>query len=904
MCRIQNQWSNKANLIKKDSSRLNFGLIYYFKTFIMKKIQTIKPFFLIPIYLLFILFSFNVGIAQTISRTLEIKESLGLLKNSDFGIISESDKIIHVFVYDQYLYDKTAGTISEKQYASFMYGFKSNGNTNGAYQNISFGINDRFSWRCYFGLCPFKYEVNSGTISDNSNSLRLFKKAVRARQHYTIKQIPNSGAQFFTLSDGTINVLIKVVLSSGANLSDIKSIKIPGISEISGSAAFIPKVFAFFGNYGCANKQGAEDVANFVKTTIQPDIIVSAGNDSYHRLPSNECGTSFNDNNGALYNLWANTNRFISVLGNKDYEDGNGHHLDSNTGQQQWKNYFNRTELNNSYTYGDIEFFMINTNIRYELGTDPADNFDLAATKTWLTEKLAASNQHYKIVVGHHAAHNSGQNESVLKNWNFRDMGADMYISSGSNYYERHDVNGIPHVNVGLGGFSKDQKNWDPPQTLVKDTHYAANFGALTATVGANNLRFEFKTTNGEKVDEFYLFGLEKQNPGNNYYLEKLRGTPIASSSKSLDVYLILGQSNASGRCGGLCFRDFNGEYSGELTNSYLLNEKNEFEHARNSFARYSTVEKYVFNSGLGVGWSFAKELNSQQNSRELGFISNARGGVTTEQWFPDYVLPEGENYGETSIGYTPGNNLYQEAKARYDAVKIKYPNANLKGVIWMQGESDVININTNNYDYIKRTKELIQHFRNDYGIPELQFLFTELAYRPGLDHMNEWSHAQLNKQMHTLADNDLYIILATVEGLETFDTTNVHWDQESYNTLGVRLATLEIQQNMNRSANTSNKTKQAVIVSTSIYKDLLIYPNPTKEGSFNLEFGLEKEGPVSIEIFNITGKKIYNKQVLSFNKGNHKIEFGKSDINLASGVYLLEVVTNELTQTRKLIVE
>ena len=378
----------------------------------MKKIQTIKPFFLIPIYLLFILFSFNVGIAQTISRTLEINKGLGLLKNSDFGIISKSDKVIHVFAYGQYLYDKTAGTIAEKQSASFMYGFKSNGNTNGAYQNISFGINERKSWWCYVGFCPFKYKVESRTVWDNSNSLKLFKKAVRARQHYTFEQIPNSGeAQFFALGDGTINVLIKVVLSSGANLSDITSIKIPGISEISGSAAFTPKVFAFFGNYGCANKQGAKDVANFVKTTIQPDIIVSAGNDSYHRLPSNECGTSFNDNNGALYNLWANTNRFISVLGNKDYEDGNGNHLGT-TGQKKWKNYFDRIKLNNSYIYGNIEFFMINTNNRTGPGTDPVNNSDLTATKAWLATKLAASTKKYKIVVGHHAAYASGQNSS------------------------------------------------------------------------------------------------------------------------------------------------------------------------------------------------------------------------------------------------------------------------------------------------------------------------------------------------------------------------------------------------------------------------------------------------------------------------------------------------------------
>jgi hypothetical protein len=108
----------------------------------------------------------------------------------------------------------------------------------------------------------------------------------------------------------------------------------------------------------------------------------------------------------------------------------------------------------------------------------------------------------------------------------------------------------------------------------------------------------------------------------------------------------------------------------------------------------------------------------------------------------------------------------------------------------------------------------------------------------------------------------------------------------------------------MNRSANTSNKTKQAVIVSTSIYKDLLIYPNPTKDGSFNLEFSIEEDSAVSLEIFNFTGQIIYSRLNQHFNKGNHTMKFAKDNVNLAPGFYVVKMVTNEFVKSRKFLVE
>jgi hypothetical protein len=825
------------------------------------------------------------------------------LKNDNFGIKSNSSAPIEVKMYDKFLFDNENTDRKE----AFIYGFKSTGNTGVNYENTNYLIDQGSeSTLCYYGICFFNGQVIDGTLYKNSNNLKDFKTRVINRQQYLSKSSGGS-LGFYEIGDGTIDVVVEIVLEEGTELSNVLGVKLPGLKNDLVGINFTPKTFAFIGNYGCTGRQGAKDVSRLIKTKIKPDVIVSAGNDSYHNLSSGGCGTFFSDNTGALYTEWITENRFKSVLGNMDYEDGTRQYL-GRQGQNKWKTYFGNSTLNYSAVYGDkIEFFMINTNNTAGPDTDPVSNTELQATKIWLQNALAASTKQYKIVVGHHAPYASGQASSVLQSWNFRAMGADMYISSGPNFYERHNVNGIPYVNVGLGGFSKNTTNYadNYPATMVKNTHYAANFGALMATVSGNNIRFNFLSTSGQKVDEFYIFGWESSNPGNNYYLEKLRGTPISSNNESLDVYLILGQSNASGRCGWLCFRQFTSNFSGELANSYLLNEKNEFEHAKNSFARYSTVEKYVFNSGLGVGWSFAKTINNAMPTKKLGFISNARGGVETEQWFPNYELAATENYAETAIGYTPGNNLYKETKSRYRVMKTKYPNARLKGVIWMQGESDAEKINIRNYDYAKRTRDLIQLFRSDtdYNSPNLRFLIPEVSSRDAASNGN-WAHAKLNQQIRSLHSPSNNIYVASAQGLTTFDDSNVHWDLPSYEELGKRLASFVVSNPNGKLTDLLLLPKPTVVEDVALNNDLRIYPNPSKDGAFTLEFGLNQKGLANLEITSLAGLLVYNKEFVNLENGNHKLQFNNEDVNLPTGIYILKLVTNEFTETRKLVVD
>lgn len=867
----------------------------------MKK--TVKLF---PLFLLVFFLGCNLNMAQNkyyIEKKLVFKSGMALnLQDTDFGIKSNSSQSIFVNLYDKLLLDSE--NIDKKD--AFLYGFKSTGNTGEAYQNIGFVVDVYYLAPSSFGPVPIF--SSRTTLNQYSNNLKIFKERI-FNTYSNDSEIDGVTTMHLDnkFSDKTKDVVVEIILEPGTSLSNVLGIKLPGIENDIVGVDFTPTTFAFIGNYGCAASQGALDVSILVKNKIKPDVIISAGNDSYHNISSGACGNGYVSNTGVLYQNWITTNRFKSVLGNMDYENGSGQHL-GQTGAQAWKTYFNNNSLNYSFVYGDkIEFFMINTNNTVGPGTNPVNNVELHTVKTWLTNALAASQKQYKIVVGHHAPYASGQTSSVLQSWNFREMGADMYISSGPDFYERHDVNGIPYVNIGLGGFAKNTTDYTAnyPATMVKNTHYADKFGALKATVGGNNIRFEFLTTNDQKIDEFYIFGWEKSNYANNYYLEKLRGTPISSNTESIDVYLILGQSNASGRCGWLCFRDFTDSYSGELPNSYLLNEKNEFEHAKNSFARYSSVEKYVFNSGLGVGWSFAKTLNEAMPNKKLGFISNARGGVETEQWFPDYLLKPNEYYGETSIGYTPGNNLYREAKKRFIAMKNIYPNANLKGVIWMQGESDAKKINTEDYNYFQRTKDLIQLFRSDpdYNSPNLKFLIPEVSKRDAAAY-GDWAHTKLNEQINALHNPTNNIYVTNVEGLTTFDEIKVHWDIASYNELGIRLANLIIPNQNPRLAASEISPKSNYIESITPYNDLRIYPNPSKNGDFTIEFGLEQEGLAELEIVNFSGLLVYNKKYVNLEKGNHKLHLQKGDTNLSSGIYIVKLITQEFTETLKLVVD
>lgn len=829
-----------------------------------------------------------------IHTKIDVLKSLKLLsKNDDFGVRATGNGTVRVEVFDKYIYDRVMGN------QSFLYGFKSVGDTHNIYNNESFGLIDRNNWNCYRvddeKKCSSFYSTTN-FIDAESNDMRLLKKALFMRNKFLSPKNPS-----FSAIGGTLDIVLKITLTKGALLDDIESIKIPGL-EIWHPKNYFNSLnkIAFIGNCGYQGESGSKRVSNFIRDKVQPDVLVSAGNDSYKR------GGDPLRKDDFYYNSMLSIDKYHSVLGNLDYTTPEG--------ETDWLAIFRSgvalPNINYKYSIGEIDFFMLNTNNRGGLHLGPITDTEVVNTKNWLMHELNASNKKYKIVVGHHAAYQSGQNSNVLKELNFKELGADMYLSAGGAFYERHDVDGVPHVNVGLGGMYIDETNHLEQDEYVPNTHYSDNFGVLTATETQQSLRFEFVSIEGDKKDEFYLTGYR-----NNYYNK--RGAPLENPNAALDLFLVLGQSNATGRCpGNLCWKFDKGfpqgddlilQYPNELgvlDEVYLLNDLGEFEEATYGFARYSSVEKIPFMAGLGIGWTFAKTISNTRGIK-TGMIVNSRGGTSMENWQKEHnvTAKEQQLYGMYSYGYE-GGSLYEEFERRVHTTLQIYPNAKLKGVLWLHGESDATNVNNNSLDYSAELSKFINSLRTDFSLPNLPFLIAEVTYRE--PDRKEWGHTKVNEEIHQTASENDNVYVISVDGLTTFDgkpenhDIGIHWDHESYRKLGERFAK-EWLESKHHTSN-RNHTKENQNNADNYFENELvkIYPNPSESGQFKILIENLVVGPIDIAIRTVQGNVYYEKTIY-LEKGTQEIKIKAA---LKKGVYFLEVNSNDLNYQQMILIE
>ncbi|WP_066222920.1 CBM96 family carbohydrate-binding protein [Formosa haliotis] len=106
--------------------------------------------------------------------------------------------------------------------------------------------------------------------------------------------------------------------------------------------------------------------------------------------------------------------------------------------------------------------------------------------------------------------------------------------------------------------------------------------------------------------------------------------TPGGFSKDEFDVYLLIGQSNMAGR-GEIGTLD-----EAPLTNAYLFNDADGWENAETPLNKYSTVGKDISNQKLNPGYVFARKLTEYTN-RGIGLVVNARGGTKIELWEKGY---------------------------------------------------------------------------------------------------------------------------------------------------------------------------------------------------------------------------------------------------------------------------
>ena len=80
---------------------------------------------------------------------------------------------------------------------------------------------------------------------------------------------------------------------------------------------------------------------------------------------------------------------------------------------------------------------------------------------------------------------------------------------------------------------------------------------------------------------------------------------------------------------------------------------------------------------------------------------------------------------------------------------------------------------------------------------------------------------------------------------------------------------------------------------------DFSIYPNPNN-GSFTIKLDSDAQNPISVEVFDIRGRSIYNKRYSATNEFDEVINLN----NVQSGLYLVKVSDGQRAITKKIIVE
>ena len=106
----------------------------------------------------------------------------------------------------------------------------------------------------------------------------------------------------------------------------------------------------------------------------------------------------------------------------------------------------------------------------------------------------------------------------------------------------------------------------------------------------------------------------------------------------------------------------------------------------------------------------------------------------------------------------------------------------------------------------------------------------------------------------------------------------------------------------MKRFATTSILLKQDKSKPNQQEIKLSVYPNPAKD-IVNIEFVTTTTAKYAIELFDIVGKKLMEKQLGNLNIGNQQIQLSTNQLNLPSGSYLISLTQNGERKNSKVFV-
>lgn len=219
-----------------------------------------------------------------------------------------------------------------------------------------------------------------------------------------------------------------------------------------------------------------------------------------------------------------------------------------------------------------------------------------------------------------------------------------------------------------------------------------------------------------------------------------------------MDLFLLVGQSNMAGR-GKVAPQD-----RVPHPQIFVLDAEDRWAnqgepiHFDKSFA------------GVGLGFTFAKEVVGLNPEVRVGLIPCAVGGTPIRRW-------------------KPGQDLFEEAIRR---ARIAMEHGELKGILWHQGESECGSANAARA-YGENLAMVAAAFRESLGAPDIPFVVGELGPFVHPDDPVRSANAELiNEGIHSITKRLDQTTVVSAEGL-TDRGDQLHFDAPSQKEFGRR---------------------------------------------------------------------------------------------------------------------
>lgn len=230
-------------------------------------------------------------------------------------------------------------------------------------------------------------------------------------------------------------------------------------------------------------------------------------------------------------------------------------------------------------------------------------------------------------------------------------------------------------------------------------------------------------------------------------------GAPPTDSAK-FDLYLLVGQSNMAGR-GGLT--DADRQPSDRV---WVFNSANEWAH------QGEPVHFDKPQAGVGLGFTFAKQMAAANPAVTIGLIPCAVGGTPISRW-------------------KPGGDLFVEAVER---AKVAMKSGQLRGILWHQGESECGDA-SKAAQYGASLAEVLGGFRRELDAPNAPVVVGELGEYLYVRSNGKSPFArEVNAQIDSLPERIPYVAVVKSAGL-TANADELHFNAESLKEFGIRYA-------------------------------------------------------------------------------------------------------------------